>query len=110
MDGRFFAVFIVLDILVEFALLVDGEDVPVTSMLVERIAVDAIRRLLGCQDKYRSRPGVGVLSPSCLLSARYQACRELANIRSWFMGCETSCEMLSGALTAWLDHFFIEAP
>jgi hypothetical protein len=64
MDGRLFAIFVVLNILVEFAVLIDGKDIAVARMLVEWIAIDAVGWLFGCQNKYRSGPGVGTLGSS----------------------------------------------
>jgi hypothetical protein len=48
MDGRLFAIFVVLNILVEFAVLIDGKDIAVARMLVEWIAIDAVGWLFGC--------------------------------------------------------------
>lgn len=47
-DGGLFAVFVVLDVLVQLASFVNRKDVTVACMLVEWVAIDTIRRLLGC--------------------------------------------------------------
>lgn len=60
MDGRFLAVLVVLNIFVQLTVLVYGEDVSVSSVFIERIAVNTIRRLLCGQNEDCSR--------SCLLA------------------------------------------
>lgn len=47
-DGGLFAVFVVLDVLIQLASTVDRKDVAVTRMLVEWVTIDAVRRLLCC--------------------------------------------------------------
>lgn len=52
-------ILVVLNILFERTLLVYGEDVTVTSVFVERIAVDVVRGLMSSQDEDGAGVGVG---------------------------------------------------
>jgi hypothetical protein len=46
-DGRLFAVLVVLDILLDVTGGIDGEDVSVARVVVERVAIHVVRRFLG---------------------------------------------------------------
>lgn len=48
MNRRLLTVLVILDVLVQFAVLVDGEDVAKACVLVERVSVNTIRRLFSC--------------------------------------------------------------
>jgi hypothetical protein len=59
------AVLEVLDILFDVARRVDREDVPVASIVVERVAVYGVRRLLSGEEKDGARLRVGIICFGC---------------------------------------------
>lgn len=52
---------VVLDVLLQATLLVDGENVSITGEVVERISVDVVRRLVGSKNKDGTSLGVGIV-------------------------------------------------
>lgn len=63
-DARLGVIFVVLHILIKLAVLCDREDVTVTSVVVEWIAVDVVGGLVGGQNEDGAGVGVGVSSES----------------------------------------------
>lgn len=68
-DCCLFAVFEVLDVLLDMARGVDREDIPVTSIVVERIAIHVVRRFLAGKEEYGACLRVGVVGFG------YEACQ-----------------------------------
>lgn len=60
-NGGVVLVGIVLDVLLQTAGLVDGEDIPVAREIVERVAVDVVGRLVGGEDKDGASLGVSIV-------------------------------------------------
>jgi hypothetical protein len=60
-DGGVVLVRVVLHVFFQTALVVDGKDVAVAGEVVERIAVDVIRRLVGGENEDGTGLGVGVV-------------------------------------------------
>ena len=65
MDGCLFTVLEVLDVFLDVARGVHGEDIPVAGIVVKGIAVHVVRGLLAGKEKYGAGLGVGVVRFGC---------------------------------------------
>lgn len=61
MNGGLFAILVVLNILLDMAGWVDGEDVSVASIIIEWVAVDCIGRFLCGKEEDGASFGVGIV-------------------------------------------------
>jgi hypothetical protein len=65
MDCSLVAVFKVLDVLLHFAGRIDREDIAETRVVIERVAVNVVRRLLCRKKEDRASFGVGIVGFGC---------------------------------------------
>jgi hypothetical protein len=60
-DGGVVLIGVVLDVFFQTTLVVDGEDIAIAGKVVERVAIDVVRRLIGCEHEDGTGLGVGVV-------------------------------------------------
>jgi hypothetical protein len=110
MDGRLFAVLVVLYVLGKVSGRVDGEDVAVTRVVVERIAVHGIGRLLRWEKEDSASLGIGIVGFGYRSRQLGSRGRHTAYLRWPPIGKLPVCTISPGLLTSWELHFFIDEP